>query len=283
MGARGSLGGATVTGAEAARADRRSTRFDAIHPRARRCAAPEGSAVLTSEDRRALDRVRKLLALATSPNAHEAASAAAHAQALIDRHRLRAILEAETAAQAEEDPITDARDQPLEVARKIRPWKVLLALTLAQHNGCVAYTLEGEATQSLVLVGRAADREAVATLWAWLVRKIEWLSATHGAGRSRRWHDDFRVGAVDALAQRLAAPVTVVSDEHERDTALDASALARVDAALEARAEALRSFVDRHLHLGEGRAIRVDPRAYKQGVTLAATQPWIAAKRDSKP
>ncbi|MFO0560939.1 MAG: DUF2786 domain-containing protein [Polyangiales bacterium] len=228
--------------------------------------------MLTPEDQRALDRVRKLLALATSPNAHEAASAAAHAQALIDRHRLRAILDEETAAHAGDDPITDARDQPLELARKIRPWKVLLAVTLAEHNGCVAYTLEGEEGQSLVLVGRAADREAVTTLWAWLVRKIEWLSATHGAGRSRRWHDDFRVGAVDALAKRLATPVRDAQDD---EAPLDSSALARVDMALEARAEALRSFVEGRLRLSEGRAIRVDPRAYKKGVALASTEPWL--------
>lgn len=236
--------------------------------------------MLTPEDQRALDRVRKLLALATSPDAHEAASAAAHAQALIDRHRLRAILDEERSAEHGDDPITDARDQPLEVSRKIRPWKVLLALELAQHNGCVAYTLEGEAGQALVLVGRAADREAVSTLWAWLVRKIEWLSATHGAGRSRRWHDDFRVGAVDALAQRLDAPRQDMLEA--REDALDASALARVDAALEARAEALRSFVESRLRLRAGRAIRVDPRAYEKGITLAQRESWLSLERDAK-
>jgi hypothetical protein len=230
--------------------------------------------VLTPEDQRALDRVRKLLALATSPDAHEAASAAAHAQALIDRHRLRAILDEERAAESGDDPIADARDQPLETARKLRPWKVLLALALAGRNGCVAYTLEGEDGQSLVLVGRAADREAVSTLWSWLVRRIEWLSATHGAGRSRRWHDDFRVGVVDAIAQRMAG---TNRDETTGEAPLDARSLARVDQAISARAEALNRFVEKHLRLGEGRAIRVDPRAWKKGMTVATTEPWLAA------
>lgn len=239
------------------------------------CALRDASvvAVLTADDQRALDRVRKLLALATSPNAHEAASAAAHAQALIDRHRLQAILDAESSANDEADPITDARDAPLETARKIRPWKVMLALTLAQHNGCVAYTLERDRAQSLVLVGRAADRAAVETLWTWLVRRIEWLSATHGAGRSRRWHDDFRVGVVDALAQRLCAPRLDHDPPH--DERRDSSSLARVDAVIGARDAALRSFVERHLRLGDGRAIRVDPRAWTQGKRIAAEQPWL--------
>jgi hypothetical protein len=236
--------------------------------------------VLTPEDQRALDRVRKLLALATSPDAHEAASAAAHAQALIDRHRLRAILDEESAAESGDDPITDARDQPLETARKIRPWKVLLALELASRNGCVAYTLETDDGQSLVLVGRAADREAVTTLWSWLVRRIEWLSATHGAGRSRRWHDDFRVGVVDAIAKRFAGENREEPAEH---APLDARSIARVDQAIAARAEALNRFVDKHLRLGAGRAIRVDPRAYNQGMTLAAAAPWLAVARDPKP
>ena len=47
-----------------------------------------------------LERVRKLLALATSPNLHEAAAAAAAAQALIERHRLGSLLEAQTDADA---------------------------------------------------------------------------------------------------------------------------------------------------------------------------------------
>lgn len=236
--------------------------------------------MLTPEDQRALDRVRKLLALATSPDAHEAASAAAHAQALIDRHRLRAILEAESAAESGDDPITDARDQPLETARKIRPWKVLLALELARRNGCVAYTLETDEGQSLVLVGRAADREAVSTLWRWLARRIEWLSATHGAGRSRRWHDDFRVGVVDAIAERCSTPDR---DDSAAEPLLDERSLARVDQAMAARAEALERFVERHLRLGAGRAIRVDPRAYNKGMTLGATAPWLAAARAPKP
>jgi hypothetical protein len=233
--------------------------------------------VLSEADQRALDRVRKLLALASSPNVHEAASAAAHAQALIDRHRLSAILDAESSADDERDPITDARDEPLETARKIRPWKSLLAIVLAEHNGCVAYTLDEGAQSALVLVGRAADRAAVATLWTALVKRIEWLSATHGAGRSRRWHDDFRVGAVDAIAQQLAA--TRAEPQRTEAAALDATALAVVDRVFEARDAALRRFVESRLRLGEGRAIRVNPRAWARGREVAGEQAWLPSGR----
>lgn len=237
----------------------------------------DSTEVLSEADQRALERVRKLLALATSPNVHEAASAAAHAQALIDRHRLSAILDCESSLSDEADPITDARDEPLERARKIRPWKSLLAIVLAEHNGCVAYTLEEGAQSALVLVGRAADRAAVATLWTALVKRIEWLSATHGAGRSRRWHDDFRVGAVDAIAQQLSGARPETND-HD-GAALDANALAIVDRAYDARDAALRRFVESRLRLGEGRAIRVNPRAWARGREVAGEQAWLPSGR----
>ncbi len=135
---------------------------------------------------KALDRVRKLLALATSPDVHEAATAAAQAQALITRHRLERWLDAEREAADDPDPIADATDAPLEVARKLRPWKVALACALAEVNGCVAYTLDRGDTQAIALVGRSRDRAAVETLWAWAVKRVEWLSATHGEGKSRK-------------------------------------------------------------------------------------------------
>lgn len=208
---------------------------------------------------KALDRARKLLALATSPDVHEAAAAAAQAQELISRHRLAAFLDAERDSTDARDPIVDARDEPLDVARRQRPWKVALAGALAEVNGCLAYTLATEAGEALVLAGRARDREAVATLWAWLLRRLEWLSATHGAGRPRRWHEAFRVGAVDAVAARLRGAEAAVRGEST------GAALAVIDEAIEARRAALDRYAAEHLRLGRGRALRVDAAAWRRG------------------
>ncbi|MEQ1506614.1 MAG: DUF2786 domain-containing protein, partial [Myxococcota bacterium] len=101
-----------------------------------------------------LDRVRKLLALATSPNVHEAALAAARAQALIERHRLEDWLAAEQDSAGDPDPIVHAWHEPLAVARKIRRWKAALASVLAEVNGCVAYTARRGTDEAIVLVGR---------------------------------------------------------------------------------------------------------------------------------
>ncbi|MDP2315662.1 MAG: DUF2786 domain-containing protein, partial [Pseudomonadota bacterium] len=179
-----------------------------------------------------LARVRKLLALATSPNVHEAAAAASAAQALIERHRLEALLAAEDGADDPLDPITDGREAPLEVARRLRKWKFALAAGLAEANGCLAYTAAVGGETHLLLAGRASDRAAVASLWGWLVSRIEWLSATHGPGRSRDWHEAFRIGAAEVVVERLARV------EGEAEAALPAAALVRVAPLRAARAAA---------------------------------------------
>jgi hypothetical protein len=206
----------------------------------------------------ALARVRKLLALATSPNPHEAALAAARAQALIEAHRLQAWLDAERREEEDPDPIVDAQGEPLEVGRRIRKWKVVLASTLAEANGCMAYTRGRGKEQAIVLVGRGRDRAAVVELWGWLVRRIEWLSATHGAGRDRQWHEAFRIGVVDAIAARLR------EGNDEARAELDATALVVVEPAAAAHREAL-DRVAEGLGLGAGRAVRVDARAWQRG------------------
>ena len=206
----------------------------------------------------ALARVRKLLALATSPNPHEAALAAARAQALIEAHRLQAWLDAERQEEEDPDPIVDARDEPLELGRRLRKWKVVLAATLAEVNGCTAYTLERGREQAIVLVGRGRDRAAVVELWGWLVKRIEWLSATHGAGRDRQWHEAFRIGVVDAIAERLR------QGNEEARAGLGDAALVVVEPAAAAHREALER-VTEGLRLGAGRAVRVDARAWQRG------------------
>ena len=214
-----------------------------------------------------LSRVRKLLALAESPNVHEAAAAAAAAQALIAKHRLAGLLAADV-----QDPITDGREAPLETARRLRKWKIALAGGLARVNGCVAYTAEyahethARETQ-LLLVGRAADRDAVAEIWRWLVQRLELLSATHGAGKSRAWHEAFRIGAAEVVVSRLAA-----TDQEEQAT-LPVEALVRVERALADRSAAVDAYAAKSMRLTAGRALRVDAHGLARGRVAGATAP----------
>lgn len=211
-----------------------------------------------------VERVQKLLALASSPNIHEAAAAAKRAQAMIEEHRLEALLDQEA---QDEEAITEGRESPLEESRRLRRWKVLLASALGENNGCIAYTTRRGGLTSLLLAGRDVDRAAVLAMWSWLVARIEWASATEGAGQSRRWHDGFRVGAAEVVATRLA--------EAGRETRADLSptALVRVEPLLAARAAAVESYVTERLRLKKGRRLLVDAEAYKRGREAGATLP----------
>ena len=222
-----------------------------------------------AETERLLERVRKLLALSTSPNVHEAALAAARAQELIVRHRLEGLLQASEAEDRE--PIEDAREAPLEVGRRLRKWKRVLAQQLAALNGCVAYTLEVGREEHLILVGTAADRAATEALWSWLCKRIEWLSATHadGQGQDRHWHEAFRIGAVVTITERLQQ----VQAETLQAAALEMTALAVVERGLADRAARVEQFSRERLRLKPGRGIRVDVDAYARGRAAGAAVP----------
>lgn len=197
-----------------------------------------------------LDKVRKLLALARSPNVHEAAAAAGRAQALIHQHRLASLL----AAEAEAEPV---EEEEVERARRLRRWKTVLASGLAEANGCLAFVREHGAEQAIVLAGRASDRAAFGALWPWLVRELEWLSATHGGRQDKRWHDDFRVGASTTIVQRLRSV--------EQEAVAEAGALVQVEPALAAARAAVERYATEKLGLTQGRGVRVDPVAYRAG------------------
>ncbi len=214
-----------------------------------------------------LERVRKLLALAESPNVHEAAAAAARAQALITQYKLQGLLE----RRARDEALSDGRDAPLESTRKIRKWKSVLAAALARANGCEAYTLAvGRRQEHLCVAGHPDDQAAVAALWDWLVRRLEWLSATHGAGESREWHESFRIGAAEIIGERLA---TV--EDAEREALVDGTraetALVALDRALHARGEAVARYVEEHLRLKRGRGITVVVGALEAGRAAGRT------------
>lgn len=204
-----------------------------------------------------LGRVRKLLALASSSNVHEAALAASMAQDLIDRHRLDELLAGEASA-----PITDGADEPLEVSRRPRKWRLVLASALAEANGCLAWSQARGGETALCVLGRADDRAAVRALYEWLGVRIEWLSATHAAGRDRAFHEAFRVGAVDAVVARLR-PALEGGDP----------ALVRLDGELIARRQAVEAYANEHLGLGRGRGMRVNALAYARGKAAGAELP----------
>ena len=213
--------------------------------------------------------MHKLLALSTSSNVHEAASAAAAAQALIARHQLEDLLAADVDADDPSDPITDGREAPLEVATRPRRFRAVLASGVAELNGGVAWSLDVDDAVALCFCGRASDRQIVAALFGWLAVRIEWLSATAAGSRSRSrsWHEAFRVGAAETIVARLAEGGGPAGDDVER------AALVQVEPRRAARAAAVDRFVQANLRFGTGKGFSVDARGFEHGRVAGRSLP----------
>jgi hypothetical protein len=217
-----------------------------------------------------LSRVKKLLALSTSSNLHEAASAYAAAQALITRYQLSSLLAGTSDDQR--DPITDGREQPLQRARRFRRWKLFLASGLAAENAGIAWTDDVDDETWLCFCGFAKDREAVVVLWSSLVTRIEWLSATHGPGRCRQWHEAFRIGAAEAIVKRLGTGELTIGTDDDVADGTAGLVLSTARPLRAARVAAVEAFAGRVLPSQKGRAVLVDRRAAQRG--RAAANAW---------
>jgi hypothetical protein len=168
-------------------------------------------------------KVQKLLRLAKSDNANEAANAAAAADRLIQEHGLaQAQLEADGVSPAEAVAESDA---PLVEWSGRRPaWQYRLVIGLVTHYDCASYTRDYGTAQQSCIVGRASDVEATRYMYAWLVVEIERLAQTEkGCGRGRAWLNSYRHGAVQGVIREMRW-----AKEEARETATSA-ALVLVD------------------------------------------------------
>ena len=218
-----------------------------------------------------LDRIRRLLRLAESPNVNEAAVAAARAQELMARHRI----EAAALEEGEPGDVQDLRDAPLDESKRLRAWKTHLADGIARANGCRVYVLERDGTRRIVIVGRADDAELVRLLYGELVKRVECLTRHHGQGQTRRFCNAFRLGVVMTLRERLALSAAEAKhralegecDAEAGDTALAPASTALALARLEARDDAVERFMEANLRLRPGRkkGLRAEAEGYERG------------------
>lgn len=179
-----------------------------------------------------VERARKLLALATSRNPHEAALAAAKARDLLARHNL-------SLATVEAGPA--GGDRPAYISERFdsggwMDWRRRLLATVVRHHACRGVSYGG--TRDVGVVGEPHNVAAVRHLYAFLVGEIARL-AEAGAGEqpnldpgdARAWKRSFYQGAVRTIAWRLSArrrqdeaadphaAALVVSKERELDEA----------------------------------------------------------------
>lgn len=164
-----------------------------------------------------IDRIQKLLALATSPNEHEAAQAAAKAQALLMQYNLS--LEDVKSAERKANLI---ELEEIENHRRKVHWKGNLAVTIAKANFCQAWWTGGQIT----LAGKPHNRAIVKSLYDYLTSAIErlateavkvqkqnyqmYLDQIAGTGIApfaqpnwRTWKSSFIVGCTSRLCDRI--------------------------------------------------------------------------------
>ncbi len=171
---------------------------------------------------RIVDRVKKLLALTSSQNPHEAALAAAKAQELLFRHNLSlATVEAATEGGGNAAYVSDRFD-----SGGWMHWRRRLLAAVARNNFCRGVSYQG--TRDVGIVGEPHNVTVVRHLYAFLVREVMRL-AELGAKtergldeeEARAWKRSFYLGAVRTVAQRLAT-------QRQRDVASDSQAAALV-------------------------------------------------------
>lgn len=193
----------------------------------------------------AVSKALRLLRLAQSDNPHEAALAAAKAQEIIDRYKLTGI--GEGSEIPEEESIKDF-EAPLEsLTGNFIRWRTALASTLAKVNQSRVYLKA--ATRTLQIVGRPSDAETVRYMYQYLVREIERLTAVHAKGNGKTWANNFRLGIVDEIRDRLAEQREATASAMRIESP---SAIVKIDQSLvrmEAQSAAVETWMEENLKL----------------------------------
>jgi hypothetical protein len=198
----------------------------------------------------ALDKIQALKRLSENKSATpaEAANAAARVQELMLKHK---ITEADLGVEDSAEEVTWFKDDPLHVSKRESTWRLMLAIGIANVNGCKCMTgFVPGGVRRTTLVGRASDVEVVKYIYAYLEREIDALAKSHLASYSKPPYllahtslmrgKSFRLGAVNVIISRLKEQKEQV--EQEARTQGQSSALAVIDN----REAGVQAWVDRH-------------------------------------
>ena len=188
------------------------------------------------------DATRKAAALlrlaAKAGTPAEAANAAAHAQAMMDRYELSrsAVEYAEHAATAEPDePFMEFGSKPggeLDGKPRMDEWRRRLAAMLARLNGCFLYTSTRAGNRTLELVGRPGQVEKVRYLYGWLAGEVRRLTDEHGRGMGVVWRREFAEGATQEIGEILKAKRAEIVHQARADAGHNPLAIMRVNTAI---------------------------------------------------
>ena len=142
-----------------------------------------------------VERIKKLLALATSSNENESTAAAEKASVLLAQYNL-GLADLGPNHQEEID------QSGVETTSKFVTWKMMLLSGIAEANGCTG--MRNTYSGSMFLVGSSTNLIVCKHLYEYLSSAIEKRAKYRkGSGRGLAYLNAFRVGCATRLRQRL--------------------------------------------------------------------------------
>jgi len=210
-----------------------------------------------------LDKVRKLLQLATSDNANEAAAAMAKAQSLIEQHRL-SVAELEVSGSGVQE--TERSDFVLVLnGTRLPIWQMRLIITLVKANGCDTWAHRttnetGKIVTEQRVIGRESDVAAVKYLFSYSVSELGRLARLCCKGLGRSYHNAWYQGAVTGIKDQIA----VAREITRQESGVSTQAIVLVDKRSTDAEEALKRLVPglKNTKVRSGRLIK---DAYDRG------------------
>ncbi|MBE9123794.1 DUF2786 domain-containing protein [Tychonema sp. LEGE 07199] len=142
-----------------------------------------------------VEKIKKLLALATSSNENESTAAAEKASVLLAQYNL-GLADLGPNHQEEID------ETGVETTSKFVTWKMMLLSGIAEANGCTG--MRNTYTGNMFLVGSSTNLIVCKHLYEYLSSAIEKRAKYRkGSGRGLAYLNAFRVGCATRLRQRL--------------------------------------------------------------------------------
>lgn len=153
-----------------------------------------------------IEKLRKVLALTSSPQEGEAQAATAMLQKLLTQYNL-SVADLERKGGHAAPQIKEAGH---DLGKAAFRWKLDLADSLAEHFYCVP--LVNRTTKTVAFVGRPDNVESMQMLYGWIIDQIKriatedrrvHISRTGEHIDPLRWQVNFGVGAVERLTERM--------------------------------------------------------------------------------
>jgi len=227
-------------------------------------------------------RIRDLLRLAQSDNRHEAANALAHAQRLMQRHRIeRAQLD-----EPDDEEIRFWQDEPIDERPIIDAWRQAIGGAIAEVNDCVCLVSDKRSSNGrriMLIAGRRSDFEACRVMYQWITTKIEelagrtnskWARSLARGGMGRRFLNSFRMGAAAEVERRIY--------QEQEKSRIQLEADPKTSQALAIRHDAVHQWAEENVNVHEPAtpSLDVDAAAYEAGAIAGRFMPLRAPESE---